>query len=173
MAKSSVFRRFITALKRHWRAELPHIVPLSEPRGSLAKSSSFDAGVIPATGQHVYFGFQTSWKEAGYFTINLVVADLAQQESTTLAGSWHRISHFLGDTRPRHDKWWHLCKVSDDSFLPEQRERMREMRLSLRRGNWTAVSYDDENAVIAAAVADVTRDVVTALKAIGVSASGA
>src|SRR2546423_195442 len=115
MAKSSVFRRFITALKRHWRTELPHVTPLSERRGSLPKSSSFDAGVVQATGQHVYLEFQTSWKEAGYFTINLVVVDKGRQVSTMTVGSpkdWlpgtrlehggHRIGHFVGDGR--HDK---------------------------------------------------------------------
>jgi hypothetical protein len=190
MAKSSVFGRFMTALKHHWRGALPHVKPLSEVkriperRGSLAKSSSFDAGIIPETGQRVYLHFQTTWKEAGYFTINLVVVDHGRQISTMTVGSSqdlllgrrlrhgaHRISNFL--RLGRHDKWWHLCEVSDSSFGDEEhRQFMRDLTMRLREGNWTAANYDDEDMVIDAAVADVTRDVETALKSVGVAAAG-
>jgi hypothetical protein len=178
MAKSSTFRRFVTALKRHWKVVLPDVKPLKEGCGHLPKASSFDAGIIPAFGQRVYLEFQTTWKEAGYFTINFIVADPGREVSgITQFADWkagqrlehggHRISHFLGDRR--HDKWWHLRDVErggwGDNLADETELRLR---LSLREGNWTAASYAEEEKVIEGAVADVTRDVKAALIVIGV-----
>src|SRR6266480_1858105 len=122
MAKSSVFQRFIKALKLCWRSALPQVKPLLERRGSLPKASSFDAGIIAKTGQHVYLEFQTRWIEAGKFTINLIVVDDGCEPSLLtvvrsrklgerLAHGAHRIGRFVGDGR--HDKWWHLCEVRD------------------------------------------------------------
>jgi hypothetical protein len=153
------------------------VKPLAERRGALPKSSSFDAGVIPESGQRLYLAFQTSWKEAGYFTVNLVVVDRGRQMSIqTLLGSnarkagerldhgAHRIGDFLA--HKRHDKWWHLLDVQGGASADDPEFR-RNLRQRLHDGNWTAATYEDEAQVIEAAVADVTRDVRSALKAIG------
>jgi hypothetical protein len=168
---NSVFQRFIRALKRHWKTAPPAVTPLRVRVGPLSMASSFDAGTIADTRQHVYLQFQTTSKEAGYFTINLIVADEGQPVSdvTLFSGGReadkrfghgaHRIGSFVGNKR--HDKWWHLCDVDEES-LAGNREFWRKLRLELRQGNWTAASYANEQAVIDAAVADVTRDVETA-----------
>jgi len=156
---------------------MPGVKPISQRIGPLPKSSSFDVGVIPGTGQRVYLHFQTTWKEAGYFTINLIVVDAGQEVSLIhvlgretpgerLEHGAHRIGHFLGK---RHDKWWHLCEV-ESRALGGDPAYWRKLRLELREGNWAAGNYDDEKQVIDAAVADVTRDVACALRAIGVAA---
>src|SRR5262249_28338970 len=89
---------------------------------------------------------------------------------TRLEHGSHRIGHFLGDG---HDKWWHLCEMRESSWGSEEyRAHMREITLRHRQRNWTAHSYENEDAAIAAAVVDVTRDVEAALTAVGIATSG-
>ena len=166
----------MTALKTHWRTALPTVKPLKERHGFLPKASSFEAGTIPVFNQRVFLQFQTTWKEAGYFTINLVIADPEQEIHTVTQNTWdwkpgkkldhgaHRISHFLGR---RHDKWWHLREVERGGW-GENPESWTALRLSLREGNWTAESYADETKVIESAVVDVTEDVKAVLSVVGV-----
>jgi hypothetical protein len=77
MAKRSVFRDFITALCKHWRAELPEVRPLGESLGpALPKASTFYAGVAQPLGLHVFGNFQHSPKawEVGQFIVNVVLS---------------------------------------------------------------------------------------------------
>jgi hypothetical protein len=169
------------ALKAHWKEALPEIRPLTERRGPLPKARRFDAGVIPSTGQHVYLEFQTTWKRAGYFTINLVVVDGGSELSVATQFHWtvgqrlshegHRIGSFLKTDDPQHrghDKWWHLCEVEDRAVGDGLDDYFREMRIRLREGDWTAPSYENETQVLSLAVADVTQDVKAALAMIGI-----
>jgi len=180
MAKPSIFQQFMRSLRAHWKTTLPSIKPLTERHGALAKASSFDAGDI-STGQHVYITFQTSWKEAGWFTINLIIADEGADLSTKSAFqfNWepgqrlihgsHRIGHFLsGPQDKKHDKWWHLCEVEPREVGDGLDDYFQDLRHRLREGNWTAPSYENDAKVIELAIVDVTRDVETALKKIGI-----
>jgi hypothetical protein len=174
MAKISRFRRFLTALKRHWKTALPAVTSLAQPPSPLRSGLTFDAGCIKKYNQHVYLDFQTTGQEAGRFTINVILVDDGTEPNTVhvwkpiklskkLECGAHRIGNFLA--QGHHDKWWHLCEVeaSDTSDDPEY---WRNLRLELREGNWTAPTYDNETEVIDAAVADVTNDVQRMLRAI-------
>jgi hypothetical protein len=180
MAKQKVYQRFITALKGHWRTALPDVKPLSNPLGPLPKSSSFDAGFIPTTGQHVFLQFQTTWQEAGKFTINLIVVDEGCELSdiSENAYAWkcggrlphgaHRIATFLENVR--HDKWWYLCADREDLLIDNA--DWRERRIRIRANGWAVDNYENEAQVIESAVEDVTRDVATALRAVGATGVG-
>src|SRR4051812_29712106 len=75
MAKGNTFRRFMTALKRHWKSALPEVTQCSEPPAPLRRGMTFDAGTIHRWNQHLYLSFQTTWREAGHFTINMIIVD--------------------------------------------------------------------------------------------------
>jgi hypothetical protein len=161
MSKPSAFRDFIAAIKRRWRSEHPFIRPLTDGRGNLPKASSFYAGVARPTGLHVFLYFQHSSKawQVGQFTINVVLArdegspkrsgmgDMAE-DGQLLEGP-HRIGPILG----RRDKWWFL----------------KDGRPGIVTEDWRASSYADPDAVLGAAVDDVTRDVLAALRKLGVA----
>ena len=168
-AKTSTFRRFMTALKRHWQSALPGVRPVAEKVGYLSRGLTFDAGEIAQFEQQVYLEFQNGRYEPGHFTINVIVADKGREPTASMvrdkpgekrANGGRRIGDFVGDQRT--DKWWHLCEISID-----------DTRANLRRGHWSATSYANEDEVIAAAVADVTQDVEVALKALGASSVSA
>lgn len=76
MTEKSIFREFIAALRRDWKKKVPLIRPLNEGRGNLPKASTFYAGCIKRSGQHVYLYFQHSSKawQVGRFTINIVLS---------------------------------------------------------------------------------------------------
>jgi hypothetical protein len=79
MAKRSVFRDFVTAIRKHWQTELPDVRPITDTLGpQLPKASSFYAGVAQPANLHVFVNFQHSPKawEVGCFTVNfLLVTD--------------------------------------------------------------------------------------------------
>jgi hypothetical protein len=180
MAKGSAFTRFMQALRRDWRSTMPAVRPVAAPCGTLPKASTFDAGTVAAYDQQIYLWFQTTWQEAGKFTVNVVVADPGEQASAGYVGQdfvpgerlrsgGHRIGRFVGDHR--HDKWWHLCEVERRTHAGGDPQRWLDLRNRLRRGNWQAGEYADEGQVVAGAVADVTADVRTALRLIGCAAT--
>jgi hypothetical protein len=163
MAKRSVFRDFITGLRKRWREELPQVRPIEEALGpAMPKASTFYAGLSPRLGMHVFVNFQHSsmaW-QVGQFTINVILSKragapegwggpLAPDDGVSFTEGSYRIGGVLG----RHkDKWWHL-KQDDPPIITEA---------------WRPTSYDDEIVLIEAA-ADVTRDVREALAKLGVN----
>src|ERR1700739_4665476 len=124
MAEKSIFREFITTLRKQWKKERASIRPLAEPRGKLPKASTFYAGVNRFSGQHVYLYFQHSCKswEVGRFTINVVLSMDEQnpemsrpdRPASHFGDSYHRIGHLVGTK----DKWWHL-RQDDDPIITE------------------------------------------------------
>jgi hypothetical protein len=171
MARKSVFRNFIAALGRHWQTALPKVTRLTERHGSLPVASSFDAGLIPATGQRVYLWFQHSAKVPGKFTVNIILATQGKdprqwgfpeevRPGEKFGDGPRRIADFLRDGR--HDKWWQLRQ--EDMRLEEWR---LQVGLSPAEHDWRPASYDDEQEVIGFAVLDVTADVQTALTQLG------
>jgi len=172
MPTRSVFRDFITALSKHWRTAMPGVTRLSRPRGSLPMSSTFDAGIIPSTGQRVYLWFQHNQKVPGEFTINIILVSKGQQarhwafsdeprDGQTQGDGPCRISRFLPNVR--HDKWWHLKQ--DKSYEDYCRRNGYEFKLP--EDYWRPVSYDDPEEVIRSAVLDVSQDVASALGQLG------
>ena len=161
MARASVFRDFMTVLRTKWRAELPFVRPIDQPLEALPKASTFIAGVAQPSGLLVFLNFQHSDKawEVGQFTVNVV---LAQTERS--ARGWgvaevpaagrpfgegsYRIGWIVGNA----DKWWHLKKDRPPEFTQA----------------WRPTSYDDPDAVLREAADDVTRDVLTVLRRVGV-----
>src|SRR4051794_9538831 len=114
MPKSTTFRRFLTALKQHWKTALPGVVLTPDPPAPLRCGLTFTAGAIPHFDQRVYLDFQTTHRKRGHFTINLIIVDKDSELSTItildhprpgerLAHGGHRIGKFVGDQR--HDKW--------------------------------------------------------------------
>jgi hypothetical protein len=161
MAKPSVFRDFITALRKHWQTRYPSVRPLTEARGTLPKASSFYAGVASPWGVHVYLYFQHSPKawQVGQFTVNVVLAsdehNPSHWGSATNANDgspfWEgpeRIGYVIG----KRDKWWRL-KDRQRPIVPQ---------------TWCPSSYADPKVVIEEAVEDVSRDVLTVLQKLGV-----
>jgi hypothetical protein len=161
MAEKSIFREFIAALRKRWKEQVQFIQPLTEARGHLPKASTFYAGSIPRSSQHVFFYFQHSNKawHVGRFTINVVLAADAnnpRMASGTRTGSdfsdgYYRIGFLVG----KKDKWWHL-KADKVSILTEA---------------WRPSSYDDSQVVLREAVSDVTQDVLLAMRLLGVAES--
>jgi hypothetical protein len=162
MAKQSVFRDFMRALKQRWLDELPSVHPLEESFSSyMPKASTFYAGFTESLGMHVFVRFQHSPKawEAGRFTIDLILsrrkgppdrcggACTPHGDASFEEGS-HRIGPLLGY---RKDKWWHL-KEDEPPILTQA---------------WRPSSYEDYDAVLSEAVADVSRDVREALTKLG------
>jgi hypothetical protein len=159
VAKPSAFRALIAVLKKRWRIDYPFICPLKESRGTLPKASSFYVGVARPSGLHVFLHFQHSNKawEVGQFTINVILTqDDNNPEHREPRGQWgtqlegsHRIGFFLG----RKDKWWHL---RDDAPAIVTQE-------------WRPTSYADLEVVLREAVDDVSRDVLAALRMLGIA----
>jgi hypothetical protein len=166
MPRRSLFRDFLTVLRKRWRVEMPLVPPIDAPLGpSLPKASTYYAGMAPALGLHVFINFQhspTAW-EVGRFTVNLILSKTEGEPDgyggpfapghweTFTAGSY-RIGWLVGGM----DKWWHL-KDDKPTLVTEE---------------WRPTSYDDPDSVFAEAVDDVTRDVRLALARIGVSETG-
>ncbi|HYO09573.1 MAG TPA: hypothetical protein VER17_11430 [Tepidisphaeraceae bacterium] len=173
MAKRSVFRDFMTALKRHWRTALPGVEPLKAARGSLPMASTFDAGKVTGSEQRVYLCFQHNQKVPGEFTVNVILAHDGEEPrywgvhpdevrpGETLGDGPRRISQFLPHVR--HDKWWHLKR--DEHYAEFCRSLGHEFKLP--NDYWRPASYDDEQEVIRTAVLDVTRDVQSTLEQLG------
>jgi hypothetical protein len=167
MAKRSVFRDFIVALRKHWREELPQVRPVDNALGpAMPKASTFYAGLSPRLGMHVFVSFQHSpmaWK-VGQFTINVIFSrregapegwggPFAPDDGTSFTEGSYRIGSVLG----RHkDKWWHL-KQDHPPIITEA---------------WRPTSYDEYETVLNEVTADVTRDVREALVKVGVKMIG-
>ncbi len=159
MAEKSVFRGFMAALKKRWKAEVPSIRPISETLGQLPKASTFYAGASSRSGQHVYLYFQHSNKawQVGQFTINVVLAVdaskpmmvIGDRSGDNFRDGYYRIGHLVG----KKDKWWHL-KPDDDPITGH---------------GWRPSSYDNPDVVFSEAIADVTRDVLSAMQLLGVT----
>jgi hypothetical protein len=158
MPNKSIFRAFITNLRKQWKNELPSIHPLTEARGNLPMASSFYAGLVRNSAMHVYLNFQHSNKswEVGRFTINVVLTSdernpglgIRTGSALDLAEGSHRIGHLVGSK----DKWWHL-KETDDSILID---------------NWHPSSYENVDLVLSEAAEDVTQNVLTTLRLLDV-----
>jgi hypothetical protein len=159
MAEKSIFREFISTLRKKWKNEQASIRPLMEARGRLPKASTFYAGVSRFSGQHVYLYFQHSNKawEVGRFTVNFVLSmdeqnpqwGIPKHEPASHFGDGsHRIGHLNGTK----DKWWHL-KQDDDPIITEA---------------WRPSSYEKTDVILSEAVGDVTKDVLSALRLLDV-----
>jgi hypothetical protein len=164
MAKRSVFRDFIAALRKRWREELPQVQPIEKTLApAMPKASSFYAGLSPQLGMHVFVNFQHSSKswQVGQFTINMILSKredapetwggpFAPDDGVLFTEGSYRISSVLG----RHkDKWWHLNQ-DDPPVITEA---------------WRPTSYDDYETVLTEAAVEVTRDVREALAKLGVN----
>jgi hypothetical protein len=161
MAKRSLFRDFITALRSQWHTAYPFIRPLQEARGGMAKASTFYAGVAQPPGLHVFLNFQHSSKpwQVGQFTISIVLAkDPRNPRSWGFAEEgedgrrFGEGPHRIGLLRGKKDKWWHL-KDDDPPIVTRA---------------WRPSSYADPDVVVREAVEDVSRDVLAALRLLGV-----
>jgi hypothetical protein len=166
MAARSIFQAFIITLREKWRTELPTVQPLKKSFGTMMpKASTFFAGVSPRLRKHVFLNFQHSSKswEAGRFTVNVILSEkegppetsggpFAPDKGRPFTEGSYRISSVLG--RPQ-DKWWHL-KADGPAIVTEA---------------WRPTSYDDRDAVLAEAVADVTIDVRKTLRKFGINDS--
>jgi hypothetical protein len=158
MTEKSIFREFMASLRKRWEKEHPSLRPLTEKRGHLAKAGTFYAGVIPDSGAHVFVNFDHSTKswEVGRFTINIVLASDEHnpmmypfaQSGPRQGEGYYRIGFLVG----KKDKWWHL-KQDDDPILTQA---------------WRPSSYENVDVVIAEAIDDVTRDVLSALRSLNV-----
>ena len=163
MAEKSIFREFITTLRKRWKEEVPSIRPVSERLGQLPKASTFYAGARSGSGQHVYLYFQHSTKawQVGQFAINVVLAADASNPQmaignhcgTDFRDGYYRIGFLVG----KKDKWWHL-KAGDDPIITQA---------------WRPSQYQDLAAVLSEAVDDVTRDVLSVTQLLGVTAGKA
>jgi hypothetical protein len=164
MRKRSVFRDFINSLRKHWATELPALRPIKDALGpTMPKASTFYAGVAHPLEMHVFVNFQHSCKawQVGQFTINFILSK-SEGPPEFWGGPWvpddgvsftegsYRISNMLSRHR---DKWWHL-KDDDPPIITEA---------------WRPTSYDDYEAVLAQAAADVTNDVRHVLVKLGMN----
>ncbi len=163
MAKPSAFRDFIGALRKHWRSELPTVRPVQQSFGPMMpKASTFYAGIAHPLELHVFLWFQHSsyaWK-VGRFTVNIIFSpndrgpenlshDFTPTDGVSFSGGrYYRIGCMIGDK----DKWWNL----------------KDNRGSRLTDTWRPSSYEDYDAVLSQAVADVTSDIRKALTRIGV-----
>ncbi len=171
MAKRSVFRKFIKELKREWRSTFPSIRPLeTRLHEFLPKASTFHTGQAQPSGLQVFLAFQHSPKawEVDRFTINVVLSErMGAPEDWNGSGALgdipmsegsYRIGFLVGKT----DKWWHLS--DEKSFWIDESGDDWSLDLPFPddvapRSGWEPASYDDSEAVIREAVADVSRDV--------------
>jgi hypothetical protein len=164
MTKRSVFRDFISALRAHWRSALPDVRLVAQSFGpTMPKASTFYAGFARPLEMHVFLNVQHSsnaW-QVGSFTINVILSKregapegqggpFAPRDGDSFTEGSYRIGSLLA----AKDKWWQL-KADSSRVGMEQ---------------WRAESYRDEDAVLIAAVDDVTRDVRAILAKLGVEA---
>jgi hypothetical protein len=170
MAKRSIFRDFIASLRKRWREEWPQMRPIEAPLGpSMPKASTFYAGFSSRLGMHVFVHFDHSPKawEVGQFIVDLILSrregapegrggggPFAPDDGRSFTEGRYRLCSVLGQ---RRDKWWHL-KQDDPPILGQA---------------WRPTSYDDEQLVIAEAIADVTRDLREALIKLGLDGAAA
>jgi hypothetical protein len=162
MKKKSIFRGFITSLRRRWKKDYPSIRQLEQTHDQLPKASTFYAGMSRFSGQHVYLNFQHSDKawEVGSFTINIVLSLDKQkprmkhpdQPDSHFGDGYHRIGHLIGTK----DKWWHLKHDEDDILSPEFIE------------SWRPSSYENTDLVVSEAVDAVTRDILSTMSLLDV-----
>lgn len=111
--KRSVFRDFISALRKHWRTELPEVRPVKVLLGPMMpKARTFYAGFAPALGMHVFVNFQHSpmaW-QVGQLTINMILSrspgapeswgsGFPPDDGVSFAEGNFRISGLLGENR--------------------------------------------------------------------------
>ena len=152
MAKRSIFRDFVAALRRDWHLHLPGVSPVARALGvGVPKASTFYAGVSRRQNMHVYINFQSSPKawETGMFTVNVIFFEhddapvvwskLPPDDGRSFGEGSYRIGPFVGV----NDKWWHLENGTS----------------SITVAAWRPTSYDYPERVITEAVADVTRDI--------------
>jgi hypothetical protein len=168
MLKPNVYREFMKALKRHWRAVLPNVKPLTEPHGSLPMASTFYAGRSKDS-VHVFLHFQTHSNFGGLFTINVILETdssppIRLHDREKLIGDFlqgpNRIGRFL-QTR-RGDKWWLLCRDECKEILSQK------LGQSLFNEDWWyPKDYEEIPAVVRDAVADVTFSVHLTLTQLG------
>jgi hypothetical protein len=161
MAERNPFPDFIRKLKEDWRVTFPLVRPLEERLSpSMPKASTFYAGIPRPLGMHIFVNFQHSSKawEVGEFTINVILSNrkgppegfgwLRAPEGADLYEGSHRIGRLVGGK----DKWWHL-------------KRYRRPPIGIEV--WRPSSYDDYDAVLHEAIADVTRDLSAVLRKLG------
>ena len=153
MAKQSVFRDFIAALKHHWRSELPGVTGIAHASGSaMPKASTFYLGFARQLELHVFANFQHSNKswEVGSFTINIILAKdrvaptdcglkFPPDDGVSFVEGCYRVGSLLHGK----DKWWQL----------------KATRNLASRDAWRASSYSNPERVLTEAVIDVTQDV--------------
>lgn len=159
MAQKSLFRGFMAAVSKRWKKEMPSVQPLDDSLNQLPKASTFYAGPMKRSGQHVFLYFQHSPKawQVGRFTINVVLsADkqnpqmaIGKRSGADFADGYYRIGFLVG----KKDKWWHLNQ--DDPPIIS--------------AAWRPLSYDDPETVLSEAVADVTRDVLSIMRLLDVN----
>jgi Domain of unknown function (DUF4304) len=166
MATRSVYRDFISAIKKHWRSESPSICPIKESFGPIMpKASTFHAGMSKPSGMHVFFNFQHSSKswEVGQFTINVILSrgegppegsfgPFPPEGSDPFREGSYRIGLLVG----QKDKWWHL-KDDPAPILTQA---------------WRPSSYDDQPTVISEAVVSVDREIRAVLRRFGMAETG-
>jgi hypothetical protein len=170
MAKPSMFRDFMKALRKAWAKDLPSVRPGDESNcGEMPRSSTFNAGVAPPSGLHVFLHFdhsQKSW-QVGQFRIGFVLSKkLGYPEKWALPttpidpasfteGSYYLIhkyngKHWLG-------KVWHLV----------------DNQAGVLTAPWFASNYADRELVFREAIADVTQEVTKALDQLGICVGAA
>lgn len=166
-SQRSVFRDFIAVLRTRWRDELPQVRPVEKGLGpTMPKASTFYAGFAPALGMHAFVNFQHSFNswQVGQFTINIILSKregapdcwggpFAPDSGMPSTEGRYRISSILGRDR---DKWWHL-KRDHPPIVTDA---------------WRPTSYDNSEAVMNEAAADVTQAVREALARLGVRGYG-
>jgi hypothetical protein len=167
MAKRSVFRDFVTAIRKHWQTELPEVRPIPDSLGpQLPKASTFYAGVSTTTKLHVFINLQHSPKpwEVGRFTVNLILLGqpvaremICHQFAPEDCSNFVEGSYRIGDLLSSEDKWWRLKEMD-----PEIQKELLIPRGF--KGFGPVVSQVE-------AVEDVTRDVRHALTKLGVRTS--
>lgn len=162
MSKQSIFRKFVAAIKQHWRSTSPQVHALDTTYcPAMPKASTFYAGIAPGPSLHVFINLQASpyaWA-VGRVTVNVILSKKLGRPDRWARGEipadWSKIgegSYRLGRLLWNKDKWWHLDEPGSNSGIA-----------------WYATRYDDPSHVIAEAVADVSRDIEDVLQRLEMS----
>lgn len=174
VAKRSIFRDFIAALRRHWRSVLPSVLPVRVALGysasgngmSVPKASTFFAGYSPDLATYVFIMFDHSTKpwEVGRFRTMVI---LSHRENAPVV--WHK---------PWYPDDGVLTEGAYDVGLLIGRKIqswwcLRKDGISFTEIEWKPASYDDPTQVIVEAVADVTRNVLAVLEQLKVQIADA